>query len=183
MDLLLLSQDRKTRTRTLVVLQKKVAGLSSESLDRFVLRVRKAVGMKATVDVLVTSSAAMRVLNHRFRGKYKATDVLSFPAAPAVDGKRQRFAGEIAICADIAWDNAREMGHSPALEVKILVLHGILHLAGFDHERDNGKMARQEAVLRRAFRLPLSLTERSRAGQSTATSRRRASLRRQQRTA
>lgn len=156
----------------MVIFKKRVAGLSVPSLDRFVLRARRAAGIKGRVDVLITSSGAMRSLNQRFRSKNKSTDVLSFPSAssPASDSghnlsnDRRPFAGEIAISADIALDNARRLGHSGAVEVKVLVLHGILHLAGFDHERDNGQMARKEASLRRALRLPSSLTERSETG-------------------
>jgi probable rRNA maturation factor len=146
-----------------VILQKKVAGLSAESLGRFVLRARKAAGLEGRVNVLVTGSAAMRVLNSQFRKQNKATDVLSFPSeAQARIGKRGRvFAGEIAISADIAAENALRLGHSPAQEVKILALHGILHLAGLDHERDNGEMARKEALLRKRLRLPSALIERS----------------------
>lgn len=148
-----------------MIFKKKVAGLSMQSLDRFVLRARRAARIKGTVDVLVTSSSDMRALNHRFRGKNKSTDVLSFPSEPLLKGANRRpFAGEIAISANIALDNARRLGHSAALEVKVLVLHGILHLAGFDHERDNGQMARKEASLRRALRLPSSLTERRTTG-------------------
>jgi probable rRNA maturation factor len=144
-----------------VTLKKKIVGLSAASLQRFVVRARKAVRLKGSVDVLVTSSGEMRSLNDRFRGKGKPTDVLSFPSDSSSNLVRvMSFAGEIAISADIALDNARNLGHPAAAEVKVLVLHGILHLAGFDHERDNGKMARKEASLRRALRLPSSLTER-----------------------
>lgn len=144
----------------MVIFKKKVAGLSSESLNRFVLRARKAARIKGTIDVLITGSGDMRALNQRFRGKNKSTDVLSFPSQSSPNGQPRPFAGEIAISAEIALDNARRLGHSGALEVKVLVLHGILHLAGFDHERDNGEMASKEASLRRALGLPLSLTER-----------------------
>lgn len=137
--------------------------MSTETLNRFVLRARKAARLKGTVDVLVTDSTDMRLLNQRFRAKNKPTDVLSFPSEPSPNEQRNPFAGEIAISAEIALDNARRLGHSGALEVKVLVLHGILHLAGFDHERDNGEMASKEAYLRRALRLPLSLTERGEA--------------------
>jgi probable rRNA maturation factor len=144
-----------------VILQKKVSGLSGSSLERFVLRARKAAGLPEVVNVLVTSGAAVRSLNRRFRGKDKTTDVLSFPAASTPLSAR-KTAGEIAISADIAAQNALRFGHSPAQEVKILALHGILHLAGFDHERDNGAMAREEAKLRRTLRLPTALIERTR---------------------
>jgi probable rRNA maturation factor len=69
----------------------------------------------------------------------------------------------VAISADIARENAARLGHSVAEEVKILVLHGILHLAGFDHERDNGEMARKESRLRRQLSLEVGLIERSEA--------------------
>ncbi len=150
----------------MVILEKKIAGLSDDSLSRFVSRTRRAAGLRGRVNVLITGSAAMRSLNSRFRGLNKATDVLSFPSETSImkDRRTGGFAGEVAISADIALQNALRLGHSAALEVKVLVLHGILHLAGFDHERDNGEMARKEAKLRRTLRLPVGLTERGRAG-------------------
>jgi probable rRNA maturation factor len=144
----------------LVILQKRVAGLSEASLERFALRARRAAKLKGTVNVLVTSSAAVQSLNRQFRGKNKTTDVLSFPSLLSMPYKSSRPAGDIAISADIAVQNAHRMGHSAAVEVKILTLHGILHLAGFDHERDNGAMAREELKLRRALKLPVGLIER-----------------------
>jgi probable rRNA maturation factor len=144
-----------------VILQKKVAGVSEASLDRFLLRAKGVVGLRGGVNVMVTSSAEMRSLNSRFRGLNQATDVLSFPSPLQVGGKK-RLAGEIAICAEIAARNAVLFGHSPALEIKVLALHGLLHLAGMDHERDNGQMARKEAHLRQRLHLPSTLTERAR---------------------
>ena len=145
----------------MVILQKKVAGLSEGTLERFVLRARKAVGLRAPVNLLVTSSSAVRTLNRQFRRQNKPTDVLSFPMH-AQSGSRNRRtpAGEVAISADIALQNSIRLGHPVAQEIKILALHGILHLAGFDHERDNGQMARKEASLRRALKLPAALIER-----------------------
>jgi probable rRNA maturation factor len=142
---------------TLVIFQKRVADLSEVALDRFVTRARRAAGLKSRVDVLLTSSAKMKSLNRRFRGNDHPTDVLSFLAGPAVE---KQFAGEIAISAEIASQNARALGHSPAEEVKILVLHGLLHLRGYDHECDNGQMARRETRLRVKLRLPPGLMER-----------------------
>jgi len=142
-----------------VILQKRVVGLSEPSLEHFILRARRAAGLRGTLNVLITSSAALRALNREFRGKNSATDVLSFPSASS--GKKEVFAGEIAVSADIAAQNAARLGHSPAAEVKILALHGILHLAGFDHERDNGQMARKEIALRRLLKLPVALIERT----------------------
>jgi len=150
----------------LVFLEKKIAGLSDEVLGRFVSRTRRVAGLRGRVNVLITTSAAMRSLNFRFRGKNKATDVLSFRSEPSIlhHQSRTALAGEVAISGDIALQNAVQLGHSPALEVKVLILHGILHLAGFDHERDNGEMARKEAKLRRILRLPVGLTERAQTG-------------------
>jgi len=142
----------------LVIFQKRVAGLTSLALDRFIARARRAAGLKGMVNVLLTSSAEMKSLNRRFRGKDKPTDVLSFPADPDV---QKQLAGEIAISAEIATKNARSLGHSPAEEVKILVLHGVLHLRGYDHECDNGQMARREKRLRAKLHLPLGLIERA----------------------
>lgn len=170
----------------MVILQKRVAGLSAQTLDRFVLRARKTAGLRGTVNVLVTSSAAMRLLNSQFRNQDKATDVLSFPSEASSRSRNTKgFAGEIAISADIAAQNAARLGHPAALEIKILALHGILHLAGFDHERDNGQMARKETDLRRALRLPWALIERSQPGKVKSSAPRRASspLRKAQRTA
>jgi probable rRNA maturation factor len=146
----------------LVILEKNVAGLNEDALRRFVLRARKAVGLRGQVNVLVTSSAAVRLLNLRFRRQNKATDVLSFPSTSASSESRKaaKLAGDVAISADIALKNSFRLGHAAAKEIKILALHGILHLAGFDHERDNGEMARKEAQLRRALRLPAGLIER-----------------------
>lgn len=167
----------------MVTFKRKIAGMNAESLERFVLRARKSARVKGKVDILVTSNSEMRALNARFRIKNKPTDVLSFPAAS--NGANPAFMGEIAISADIALDNARRLGHSGVEEVKILVLHGILHLAGFDHERDNGQMARKEATLRRVLRLPSSLTERGEPGieQTTKSRRLRGRSAKSQRTA
>jgi probable rRNA maturation factor len=161
----------------LVILRKRIAALSASTLERFVLRARRAVRLGGTVNVLVTSSAELRSLNRRFRGANKATDVLSFPAPVIRERTRGRqtqdVAGDVAISADIARRNARRLGHSVADEVKILVLHGILHLAGFDHERDNGEMAGKESRLRRQLKLEGGLIERTRARGSPRAARRR----------
>jgi probable rRNA maturation factor len=98
-------------------------------------------------------------LNRRFRGKDRATDVLSFSAA--ADDARKRFAGELAISAEMAAENARAFGHPAAVEIKVLVLHGVLHLAGYDHERDGGEMARCEEELRARLGLPPGLIGRT----------------------
>jgi probable rRNA maturation factor len=141
-----------------VIIQKPIAGLSKLALTRFLTRARRATGLRGSVNVLVTSNAEMKSLNRRFRGKHKPTDVLSFPAAPDANKK---FAGDIAISAEIATQNARSLNHAPGVEVKILTLHGILHLCGYDHERDGGEMARREQKLRRELNLAVGLIERT----------------------
>ncbi len=135
----------------------RVAGTSAAALERFVAQVQRAAGLTGRVDVLVAGDRELRRLNRRFRGKDRATDVLSFPAEEAAGA---RVAGDIAISADQARRSARRLGHAVSAELKVLLLHGVLHLAGYDHERDGGRMARREEGLRRRFRLPLSLTGR-----------------------
>jgi len=149
----------------LVILQKRVAGLTPLALGRFVARAGRAAGLRDAVNVLVTTNSKMRSLNSRFRGQDKPTDVLSFPAEA---GSGARFAGDIAISAETAAENARRLGHPVSQEIKILVLHGILHLRGYDHERDKGQMDRRERRLRRALRLPVGLIERTSASRSTS---------------
>lgn len=146
------------RGESLVIIQEKVAGLSEAALGKFLARARRATRLRGAVSVLVTGSRELRGLNHRFRGTNKATDVLSFPAMPSL---LRDFAGDVAISAEIAARNARLLGHTTAEEIRILTLHGLLHLAGYDHERDDGEMERMEARLRKSFGLPVGLIERS----------------------
>ena len=127
-------------------------------MTRFVLRASRTVKLRPSVNVLVTGNQELRALNRRFRGKDQPTDVLSFVPEP---GFANGLAGDIAISAEIAKTNARRLGHSAAEEIKILALHGILHLAGYDHESDHGVMAAKETKLRRLLGLPVGLIERS----------------------
>jgi len=145
-------------------LRKHVPGISETSLARFVSRASGAVRLNGAVHVLVSGSRELRSLNRRFRGKDKATDVLSFP--PIAEMARD-LAGDIAISAEIAAQNAKRLGHSTAKEIKILTLHGILHLAGYDHESDRGEMARTEDRLRKSLKLPLGLIHREGPGSLT----------------
>jgi len=134
-----------------------MTGLSEGTLTRFAERLIEAAGIAGKVNVLVTDSRELQELNRRFRHKNVSTDVLSFPAGEHIS---HDLAGDIAISADIAAANALKLGHSAVKEIKILILHGLLHLAGYDHERDNGVMAKREAQMRRAFNLPEALLER-----------------------
>jgi len=107
---------------------------------------------------LVTDDRELRRLNRQFLGKDEPTDVLSFPE-PGPDG----FLGEMAISVDRARDQARACGHSLDDEVRILMLHGLLHLLGMDHAADRGRMARAEKRWRKKLGLPPGLIERVRA--------------------
>jgi probable rRNA maturation factor len=140
----------------MIIIRGRVAGVSDITLARFVTRVRKTIPLRGLVNVVVTTNSEMKRLNGQFRGKDEPTDVLSFPG-----GVTGGLAGEIAISHEIAKENAGQLGHSITEEIKILILHGMLHLAGYDHEDDNGKMARREHHLRKALRLPDALIERS----------------------
>jgi probable rRNA maturation factor len=107
---------------------------------------------------LITVDTQLRRLHRQYLGRDYATDVLSFPAeGPAAS------LGDIAISFDRAAEQAREHGHSPGAEVKILMLHGLLHLLGMDHEKDGGSMRRAERQWRRKLQLPAGLLERVRA--------------------
>lgn len=145
-------------------------------LRPFLTRARKAVPVAGEVSVLLTFDGRIRELNRRFRGKNKSTDVLSFPAMaipsfPAMEipknvqaarnSREATPAGDLAVSLDTALRQARQFGHSLEVELKILLLHGLLHLAGYDHEADAGEMARREDQLRRRFRLPSALIARS----------------------
>jgi len=144
----------------MVKLERAAAGVSARALQAFLRRAQRAAGVRGEVAVVITGNRRMRALNREFRRKDDATDVLSFPVAvPGRDGDES--AGDIAISAEIAGNNARRYGHSLAEELKILVLHGLLHLAGYDHERDNGTMLRREQRLRRELGLASALTERA----------------------
>jgi probable rRNA maturation factor len=132
--------------------------LKSHDLLAFAERARSAAKLRGTVTMLITSSEKLRALNRSFRGKDKPTDVLSFPTE---NRKLSGHSGDIAISAEIALDNAKRYGHLPADEIKILILHGMLHLAGYDHETDDGKMARLESRLRKSLQLPASLIDRT----------------------
>ena len=106
--------------------------------------------------VALVSDARVRQLNARYRAKNAATDVLSFAAeAPGL-------LGEVVIASGVARRQARRAGHSIQVEVRVLALHGLLHLLGYDHERDDGRMARVERRLRRKGGLREGLIERGR---------------------
>jgi probable rRNA maturation factor len=111
---------------------------------------------RGDLSVAIVSDRRMRALNRQFRGKDAVTDVLSFPS------DARGFLGDIVIAAGVAKRQAREAGHATQTELRVLALHGLLHLLGYDHESDDGKMARAEARLRKKAGLPEGLIERAR---------------------
>ena len=145
------------------------AVLALSALRLFLRRARKAVPVAGQVSVLLASDGAIKCLNGKFRGKNRPTDVISFPALDIPVQKsrlRQRpahppIAGDLAISLDAATRQAQRFGHPVIVELKILMLHGLLHLAGYDHETDAGEMATREEQLRRRFRLPATLIART----------------------
>jgi probable rRNA maturation factor len=118
-------------------------------------------GARGAVTVALLSDARVRELNRRFRKKDRPTDVLSFPSAGVEPGAAaQRYLGDVVIAAGVARRQAKEAGHSIQTELRVLALHGLLHLLGYDHERDAGRMARVERRLRRKGGLREGLIER-----------------------
>ncbi|HZR24373.1 MAG TPA: rRNA maturation RNase YbeY [Vicinamibacterales bacterium] len=107
---------------------------------------------RGLLSIALVSDVEMRKLNKRYRRKDSVTDVLSFPGAPL---------GDIVIARGVARRQAREAGHDVTVELKVLALHGLLHLLGYDHERDHGEMRRLERRLRRKGGLREGLIERS----------------------
>ncbi len=156
------------------------------ALRAFLLALEKEVARGRPFSVCLVSDRAMRRYNRRFRGKDSPTDVLAFP-----DGEQDRAqtsnrpparAGDLVISAQTARRQARRLGHAVETEIRILAIHGLLHLLGHDHEvpRRAGDMARAELHWRRRFALPAGLIERStfRRGTSRRSASRRGAFRR-----
>lgn len=140
---------------------------TARTLARFLAAAQPEVRLRGQVSVLLTGDAEIRRLNRRFRGINRPTDVLSFPPA-GLPIRGERIAGDLAISIPTARRQAAEHGHSLLKEIKILILHGLLHLAGYDHHEDNGEMDSRERRLRIRLKLPPGLIER--AGNGPATS-------------
>ncbi len=133
-------------------------GVSRAGLGRYLRTAQSAVGLRGELHVLLADDRTLRRLNREWRGKDEATDVLSFPASPELAG---RHAGDLAVSLETAQAQAVEQGHSLRDELRILLLHGLLHLAGMDHETDRGEMAAREAELRGILRLEPGLIARA----------------------
>ena len=149
----------------LITYRRPPATLKRHSVEKFARVVRDQVARGRAFHCLVTGDTELRALNLRFLGKDAVTDVLSFRH---VDGNAPGDGdsiGDLAISLGRARAQARERGHSIENEVSILMLHGVLHLLGMDHETDAGRMARAELRWRRKLGLPAGLIERTAAGE------------------
>jgi probable rRNA maturation factor len=141
------------------------AGVRRRAVERFARKLGTEVAGGRAFDCLITTDSEVRRLNRTFRGRDAATDVLSFPTGPLPDGRgsvRGTGIGDVAIAVGRARAQARAFGHSLEEEIRILMLHGVLHLMGMDHEADGGRMARAERRWRAALGLPNGLIERVR---------------------
>ena len=140
---------------TSVTFRRAPASLRKAPIVKFARALQRDVTRGRAFDTLITGDTELRRLNRDFRGKDYATDVLSFPAAET------GFLGDVAISLGRARAQAREFGHPVEQEVQILMLHGVLHLLGHDHETDSGAMARAEKRWRSRLDLPNGLIERA----------------------
>ncbi len=119
-------------------------------LQEFYERVRRELGFAPeSVTIQLISDENMARLNQTYRKKRGPTDVLSFPANGARPSPGAEYVGDIAISPETARRNARRFSRSLPGEMRILILHGMIHLAGFDHETDHGEMDRLERRLRK----------------------------------
>ena len=141
----------------IVNLQRKVS-IDAKSFQPFVAdaltTLSEAEGR--TLSVAFVSDRRMTELNRFFRGKDSTTDVLSFPSEPdefELNSEDSHSLGDIVISAEQAERQARESRLSLDLEIKQLILHGLLHLCGYDHETDNGQMNKRELELRRKLKI------------------------------
>jgi probable rRNA maturation factor len=147
----------------LITYRRKPATLDDKSLQSFAEVLRDRVARGREFHCRITNDAELRGLNAQFRGKDYATDVLSFPQdlKNAPDRRMSvEFLGDIAVSIERARVQAREWRHSADDEIRILMLHGVLHLLGMDHESDSGRMKRAEIRWRRELGLPVGLIER-----------------------
>jgi len=123
--------------KKVIVLENKTLAVRVRALSLFIAKAQRALGLEGEVNVRITSNRELQELNRRFLRKDKPTDVLSFPSDMA------KVAGDIAISADIAAANAADFGHPTETELKVLILHALLHLAGYARSEDLHALARK----------------------------------------
>jgi probable rRNA maturation factor len=134
----------------MIVNRQRRVSLAVPPLQHFYERVRRELRFPPeSVTVQLVSDQAMARLNQTFRKKQGPTDVLSFPARRKRPRENAAYMGDIAISPETARRNARRFSRALGAEMRILILHGMIHLAGFDHENDSGEMERLERRLRR----------------------------------
>jgi probable rRNA maturation factor len=134
----------------MIVNRQRRVPVAIQPLQQFHERVRCELGFAPeSVTIQLISDETMSRLNRTFRKKHGPTDVLSFPANGARPAQDAEYVGDIAISPETARRNARRFSRSLSVEMRILILHGMIHLAGFDHETDHGEMDRMERRLRK----------------------------------
>ena len=138
----------------LITFRRSPATLDVSSIESFAETLRARVARGREFHCLITGDAELRLLNRTYRSRDYATDVLSFPGEGS-------YLGDVAISLARARAQARQYGHATEDEVRILMLHGLLHLKGMDHESDSGEMARAELRWRKKLGLPGGLIERA----------------------
>ena len=144
-------------TESLVSFRRAPSVLRRPPIETFARGLRDAVAAGREFHCLITDDRELRRLNRQFLSRNYATDVLSFPAAEGAG-----WLGELAISAGRAAEQARDFGHSQLDEIRILMLHGVLHLLGMDHQADRGQMARAETRWRKKLHLPPGVIARAR---------------------
>jgi len=149
----------------LVLFRRAPASLRRQSIENFARVVSDRVAGGRWFCCLLTDDRELRRLNRQFLGRDYPADVLSFPTHRTstkryVPAGATPSLGELAISVQRAAAQARDFGHSVEDEIRILMLHGVLHLAGMDHESDHGRMARAETAWRKKLGLPAGLIER-----------------------
>jgi probable rRNA maturation factor len=160
----------------MMVNQQSRTSVPFQDLERFLACVQRRLRLpKGSLTVCFVTDSQMERWNRAYRGKSGPTDVLSFPtdgpqsdrnetkrarrprnrlfAVVAPNGTSERYLGDIAIAPAVAKRNARRFGRTFRDEMRVLILHGVLHLMGYDHEADDGQMDRREKRLRRELRL------------------------------
>jgi probable rRNA maturation factor len=144
--------------QTTLLFHSTTPGVARRLTRAFAKRLELEVTRGRPFTCLITTDLELRRLNRYFRRKDRSTDVLSFPSKRTLG-----FLGDIAISFEHAKRQAAEYGHAVGQEIEILMLHGVLHLLGMDHEADRGQMARAENKWRVALGLPRGLIARVRA--------------------
>ena len=145
----------------MILNQQTEVSVAVPQFERFLMRVKKSLGViDLDLGICFVTTSEIRRLNRTYRAKNKPTDVLSFPFWTSLKGRNRKFycsngapsyLGDIAISPAIARRNAIVNGRTLQIELRILIIHGVLHLLGFDHERDQGEMSLVEGQLRHQF--------------------------------